>query len=196
MRRLHSKRRSALLLLLAVGCSRPNSCCEGEDEGEVQPLSDQSIYQLDHSFLDQNNVACRLSRFRGSPTLVAMIFTNCSYACPAIVNDIKRVVVEASDPNLKVLLVSMDTKRDPPAVLLQFAQNRGLDERYTLLHGDADAIAEVAAVLGVRYSEVDGGDFSHSNQIALLNREGEVHYRLQGLGVDVAPLVTAIHGLH
>ena len=126
-----------------------------------------------------------------------MIFTNCTYACPALVNDIKLTVdaVAATSP-VRVVLVTMDAKRDQPDVLLRFAQDRGLsDDRYSLLHADPDAIAEVAAVLGVRFNEVDGGDFSHSNQIVLLNQEGEICFRLQGLGMDVAPLTAAIKQL-
>lgn len=187
----------SLLLLLAAGCTRTESCCDGEEVIGGQPLSDQSIYQLDHAFRDQHNVTRHLADNRGHATLVAMIFTNCSYACPALVNDIKRAVDAVSAASsVRVVLVTMDAERDQPDVLLRFAQDRELpDDRYSLLHGGPDAIAEVAAVLGVRFSKVDGGDFSHSNQIALLNQEGEIHYRLQGLGMDIAPLVAAIKKL-
>lgn len=188
---------ASLLLLLAVACTQEQSCCDGDEVTGGQSLSDQSIYQLDHAFQDQHNVTRHLADNRGHATLVAMIFTNCSYACPALVNDIKRTVdAVAPASSVRVVLVTMDAKRDQPNVLLQFAQDRELpDESYSLLHGDSDAIAEVAAVLGVRFSEVDGGDFSHSNQIVLLNQEGEIHYRLQGLGMDIAPLVAAIKQL-
>ncbi len=193
-----SNRLATLLMVLALAsCSRTESCCEGEDVAAAQPLSDTSIYQLDHAFVDQYGVARKLVDFSGQPVLIAMIFTNCSYACPAIVNDITRSVAESgADPSLKVVLVSMDVKRDQPEVLRKFAEERGLDrDRYFLLHGDDDAVAEVAAVLGVRFNEVDGGDFSHSNQVVLLNGAGEIHHRLQGLGVKIEPLVAAIKEL-
>ncbi|MFT7537138.1 MAG: hypothetical protein ACI85K_003094 [Hyphomicrobiaceae bacterium] len=38
-------------------------------------------------------------------------------------------------------------------------------------------------------------NFSHCHQIVLLNQAGDIHYRLQGLVMDVAPLVAAIKQL-
>ncbi|MCA8964187.1 MAG: SCO family protein [Planctomycetes bacterium] len=178
---------SATILSLAAACG---------GEPVTQAASPLSIYQLEHTFTDQGGAARKLGDSRGHPVLIAMIFTHCSYACPAIVADVQRVVAAAGDPpDLRVLLVSMDHKRDLPATLAAFAAEHGLPpDRFSLLHGEADAVAEVAAVLGVRYAEVEGGDFSHSNRITLLDRDGVIVHRHDGLGEDLASLVAAVKG--
>lgn len=171
------------------------TACGGEPSAPATPDTPAlSIYQLGHHLTDQGGAARTLGDSRGHPVLIAMIFTHCSYACPAIVADVQRVVTAAGDPpDLRVLLVSMDHKRDLPATLAVFAKEHDLpSSRYALLHGDQDAVAEVAAVLGVRYAEVEGGDFSHSNRITLLDRDGVIVHRHDGLGEDLTALVAAV----
>lgn len=177
-----------LLLAMAAGFG----ACDG---GEVaKALPQMSLYQLDHVLHDQDGKQRRLAEFTGEPVLIAMMFTNCPYACPALVADIKKIFDEV-DPaqHLRVLLVSMDHVRDTPERLAAYAKEHGFDlERYTMLHASADAVAELAALLDVRYAMVDGGDFSHSNVITLLDPSGRVSYRQEGLGVEPGPFVAAI----
>lgn len=179
---------AALLLSLSAAC--------GSDVAAPATPA-LSIYQLQHTFTDQGGAVRTLGDSRGHPVLIAMVFTHCSYACPALVADVQRVVAAAgAPPDLRVLLVSMDHERDLPATLAAFAADHDLPaDRYSLLHGDADAVAEVAAVLGVRYAQVEGGDFSHSNRITLLDREGVVVHRHEGLGEDLASLVAVVKDL-
>jgi len=187
-------------LLLAGGCSdvsEPDaaSCCS--EAPAAAPLPGTSIYQLTHAFQDQDGGTRHLSDFRGRPVVMAMIFTHCSFACPAIVADLQRLLARVPGrDDVHVVLASMDVARDEPAALAAFARLHGLPAaRYTLLHGDDFAVRELAAVLGVRYAEVEGGDFSHSNLLCLLDHDGRVCARLEGLSVDATPLVEAIGGL-
>lgn len=175
-------------LVLVSPCCSP---AEGAEAGRRLP--DLSLYQLDHVFRDSTGKERRLADFRGEPTLIAMMFTHCAYACPALVADIGRVVAElGSVPCPRVLLVSMDSRRDTPDVLAAYAKEHAFDlSRYTLLHADPDAVAELAAVLDVRYAQV-GDDFTHSNVITLLDRDGRIEHRQDGLGADPAPMVSAI----
>lgn len=184
----------AAAMLLLAACGANDAQPKTVPAAPAAPAANVSIYQLDHHYTDQAGKARTLADHRGKPVLIAMIFTHCAYACPAIVADIKRTITAAGDPTeLRVALVTMDHKRDLPAVLQAFATEHGLDPaRYSLLHGDADAVVELAAVLGVRYAEVEGGDFSHSNRITLLDREGNIAFRQDGLGEDTAPLAQAV----
>jgi protein SCO1/2 len=192
----------ACLLLFAaitIGCRESDApappCCS--EAAATAPLPDTSIYQLTHDFDDQTGAVRKLADFRGRPIVVAMIFTHCRFACPAIVSDIQRLLAKAPGrDDVHVVLASMDSKRDTPAALAAFAKLHSLPaERFTLLHGAAFAVQELAAVLGVRYAEVEGGDFSHSNLLTLLDHDGAVQARLEGLSVDPQPLVDAIAAL-
>jgi protein SCO1/2 len=183
------------LAAFAAGCkedARP-TCC-GTEPAPAAPLPDTSVYQVTHVLRDQDGAERRLADFRGRPVLMVMMFTHCSFACPAIVADLKRVLEKLPGRgDVHVVLASMDAVRDEPAALAAFARRHALPkERYTLLQGDSFAVRELAAVLGVRFAEIEGGDFSHSNQIALLDHDGRIAFRLEGLGADPAPLIAAI----
>lgn len=145
-----------------------------------------SIYQLDAAWTTQDAQSVRLSTFHGNPVLLAMIFTHCSYACPMIVRDMKAITDELPDElrsDVQRILVSIDPARDTPEALSRFAKAHGLDsDTWTLLRGDAEDVRTLAALLGVRYKPDADGQFSHTNLITALNREGEIIHQQRGLG--------------
>lgn len=181
--------------------------CQGESQGSTstapnadvsaRELPEQSLYWLDSTWQDQTGQTRTLKDFRGHVTVEAMIFTNCAYACPRLLADLKALekeVPKRQRADVRWLLISMDSDRDTPEVLQAYAQEQGLDpNRWTLLHGDADAVREVAALTNVRYKQGPKGDFSHSNIINILSRDGEITHQLEGLGVDPTEGARAIH---
>jgi len=125
-----------------------------------------------------------------------MFFASCQYACPVLVNDLKRIEAALKpDQRARVgfTLVTIDPRRDTPAVLAEYRKARVLPtETWTLLHGESDDIRELAALLGVKYKEEANGQFAHSNLITVLNREGEIVHQLVGLGQDIEGTVRVI----
>lgn len=175
-------------------------CCEPlEGEYDMAALSDESLFLLEHAFEDQHAKSRRLVDLAGKPTVIAMIFTHCEFACPAILQDLRKLEEAMSQAERNAthwVLVSFDVERDVPEALAAYAEREKLDPaRWTLLHGDEDAVRELSALLGVRYKPMPAGGFSHSNRISLLNAEGELAAHIDGLNVDVTPLVQARRGL-
>ena len=86
------------------------------------------------------------------------------------------------------VLVSFDVVRDTPAALARYRAQRQLDSQWYLLHGDDDAVRELAALLGVKYKQEADGAFSHSNILTILNPAGEIVHQRAGLqgGLDTA----------
>jgi protein SCO1/2 len=138
----------------------------------------------------------KLGVFEGKPQVVALFFTHCEYACPIIVNDLRRI--EAALPpkirdRVDFLLISIDTERDTPEVLRAYRESRKLPlAHWSLLHGGAEDVRELAALLGVNYRKDARGQYAHSNTITLLNARGEIVRQLNGLNQDVAPFVQTI----
>lgn len=165
--------------------------------GEVFP--DDSLYLLPTEFTDSEGTHRHLADFRGAPTVVAMVFTHCEYACPIILEDIKQVeagVPEAQRDDINWVLISFDAERDLPEVLAAYAEKEELDPaRWTLLHADAAGVRETAAVLGVRYKQTPNGSFSHSNRVTILDAEGRVATRLDGLRFDPQPGIDRLRDL-
>jgi protein SCO1/2 len=158
--------------------------------------TDKSLYLLASTWTSDVGRQIKLGALRGRPQIVAMFFTHCEYACPILIGELK--AIEASLPpevlgKVDFLLVSIDSRRDTPAELAAFRVKRHLAaERWSLLHGQADDVRELAALLGVNYTEDTRGQFAHSNLITLLNSEGEVAFQQNGLNQDPAALVAAI----
>jgi protein SCO1/2 len=184
--------------LLVSGCARPEAPTAeeviamaspaesahahhgGEPMTADAPMTGMSIYHLDSRWTDQHGAARQLGDLRGRPQVIAMVYTNCGSACPLIVGDMKRL--EATFPDLGMVLVSIDPERDTPGRLLEFATGSQLSQRWTLLNGGEDQLMELAAVLGVRYRRVTENDFMHSNVITVLDASGEIVYRQEALG--------------
>jgi protein SCO1/2 len=141
----------------------------------------------------------KLGELRGQPRVLAMFFASCEYACPIIVHDLKRL--EAALPEelrarASFVLVSFDTERDTPAALSAFRKRMELEaEQWRLLRGGADDVAEMAALLGVKYKQDSRGQFAHSNLITILNAEGEIVHQLAGLNQDVRATAQALERL-
>jgi protein SCO1 len=173
------------------------SCCESAEAPAA--FTDKSLYQLDSLWTTDQDRPIKLSELSGRPQLVAMFFANCQFACPIIVNDMKRI--EAALPaelraRVGFALVSFDSKRDTPAALADYRRARNLPaERWALLRGRPDDVLELAALLGIRYKEDARGQFAHSNVITLLNAQGEIVRQQIGLNQDIQEMVRLVQQL-
>jgi protein SCO1/2 len=160
------------------------------------PPRSNSVYELSASLVDQDGARVGLDLFRGHPVLISMFYTTCPDACPLLIADLKRIERElpaARRAALRVVLVSLDPKRDTPGALRGLARAHGLDtSRWRLLCAPDDTVREIAAVLGIRYRQLPEGGFNHSSVITLLDPAGVVLARVEGLGQPTDALREAL----
>lgn len=181
----------------AAAAAKPAAACCAE-VAAAQPLSARSLYQLDATWTDDAGQARSLAGFRGRPVILAMIFASCEYACPVLVDDIRRLralLPEETRARTPVVLVSFDTARDTPPALRAFRERMKLDGQWTLLRGEAGAVQELAMLLGVRFKQDARGQFAHSNLFTVLDAEGEIAHQHAGLMGDVSSSAKLIAGL-
>ncbi len=163
------------------------SCCATVEAPAA--FTDKSIYQTESAWTTDQGKQLKLSELRGRPQVVAMFFASCQFACPILVNDMKRL--ESSLPaelrsRIGFTLVSFDTERDTPSALAEYRKAHALTkDRWTLLRGSPDDVLELAALLGVKYKADANGQFAHSNIITILNANGEIVYQQIGLNQDI-----------
>lgn len=182
-------------ILVASAADEP-ACCVEEKADEVPAccaesmptlmaeLPAESIYQLDFTFTDDSGAERQLSELRGHPTLMAMFFAQCGYACPLLVRDIKDVVDRLPADvakNLRILLVTFDTDRDSVEALHAYRATNELDERWELWRASPADTRTYAMVVGVQFRQEPSGDYSHSNLITLLDTDGVIAHRRTGL---------------
>lgn len=193
----------SLFIVVLYGCSQSEkkSAFIGkitkENVAPVGTISPESLYQLTDTFQTQDNKKVTLSFFKGKPIVVGMIFTHCTYACPRLTADIKNIEQDLKTENGKVnfLLVSFDSERDFPEQLKKFATSEGLDDNWTLLHGNESAVRTLSVLLNVQFQKDAEGNFSHSNVISVLDKKGDLVFQKEGLNADHAVTVSTIQNL-
>ena len=197
-----------LLLLpfavLAVSCATSSrdaasgdksSCC-ATNVGPSAAYADKSLYQLDSTWTNDANQSLKLGALQGRVQVVAMFFAGCTYACPIIVHDMKRIesaLTESVRARVGFTLVTIDTERDTPEALQVYRAAHKLPaNRWTLLNGTPDDTLELAALLGVKFKREASGQFAHSNLITVLNEHGEIIHQVAGLNQDMGETVQRI----
>jgi protein SCO1/2 len=194
----------AVLALLVAGTANatdagPASCCVPTALPATTNFTDKSLYQTESKWTTDTGKRIKLGELKGKPQVVAMFFANCQYACPIIVNDMKRIeaaLTADQRTNVGFTLVSFDTKRDTPAALAAYRLTHALPaDNWTLLHGEPDDLLELAALLGLQFKEDANGQFAHSNVITILNAQGEIVHQQIGLNQDIKETVRILRQL-
>jgi protein SCO1/2 len=115
-------------------------------------------------------------------------FTSCPSICPIVKKQILRIHDKyKNEPLLKMVSISMDTKRDSIPRLKSYSEKLGVDqERWWFLTGDKDVIFNLNEdffIVAYEDAEVPGG-FDHSGKIVLVDQEGRVRAFAEGTDKD------------
>ncbi|WP_299083673.1 SCO family protein [uncultured Paraglaciecola sp.] len=144
-------------------------------------LPQDSIYQLDSSWIDQDGNKRALSSFAGKKQIVSLIYTHCLHTCPTIVSTMQAIehkLSAAEKQDLGFILVSLTPDTDTPAVLREFAQKRQLNtDNWSLLTGSDEDVRSLAMVLNIRYQNVADNEVNHSNLISGLDSQGRLKFQ-------------------
>ena len=157
---------TALLALLLAGAPAPN------------------LYDLDVTLVDQVGKTIKLDTFRGHPVVISMFYGTCTSACPLLVAKVQSLEAKLSPSTraaVRVLLVSFDPDRDTPPQLRKLAASFGVDDRWRLAQTHSESVRDLAAALGIRYRFLPGGALSHSSVLTVLDPQGAVVTRVEGL---------------
>lgn len=177
---------------LTALCCRPVNAMASLNRASI---SEKSIFQLTDSFQTQEDKSFNLSMLKGKPAVVGMIFTHCTSACPRLTADIQNIADSLNQEKVNFVLVSFDTKRDNPARLREFSDKMGLGRNWILLHGSDDAVRTLSVLLNVQYEQDGEGNFSHSNLVSVLDKDGVLQYQKEGLGAEQGETINVIRNL-
>jgi len=195
------------LLTIAVGLAPQlsatddaRSCCSAPEPRAVSaaPLSDRSLYQVESVWTTDFGRPVKLGVLRGRSQVVVMFFASCQYTCPILLHDLKNIeaaLPETLRTNVGFTLISFDSERDTPDALNALRSRRELGSNWTLLHGEPEAVRELALLLGMNYRKDARGQFSHSNLITILNAEGEIVQQQNGVNLPPDPCVKKLESL-
>lgn len=204
MKNILFKISSALFLsVLLFSCSKND--VQGKKENmdktekmisvQKENITQNSLYQLSGAWTNQYGKEVSLNQLSGKVQVTAMIFTHCGYACPKMVDNMKAIeekLPQGLKKKVDFLLISFDSKNDTSARLNQYATQKQLDDSWTLLHGNADQVRMLSMLLQIQYAPLQGGGFNHSNAITILDKNGDISQRIEGLDINIDQAVNAI----
>jgi protein SCO1/2 len=183
--------RLALLAVLAVVLAWRSGCAGapgGSRKAAVSTTRTDAgpVLPQDAVLEDAQGRPRTLASLRGEPFLVSLVFTRCPSACPRVVSALKRLEGEA--PGARFVLITLDPEHDTPAVLADFARERGLGERWTLLRPDTNDLARIARMVGVGYGPDSVEVVAHSAVIAAVDSVGHLRERRLADGLTSSDL--------
>ena len=178
-----------LLLVLGAIIAMPLSVANAD-------YAPDSLYRLEVDLHGHNGAQGSLDMNAGSYTLVTMFYGSCPHVCPMIIStmqEAEKQLDEEHRSSLRVLMVSLDSKRDTPESLATVAKERHVDSsRWTLASASAMDVRKVAAVLGIRFRELPDGAFNHTSEMILLDPTGREITRSDKLGKPAVEFVDAL----
>ena len=117
------------------------------------------------TLVDQDGTLQNQSIFDGKHTVLMLVFTNCPFACPQIMDAAMRVQKATEDSPLQFVAMSVDPTHDTPAILKNYRDGYGADpDRWTMLTGPEGAVAGIAEA-GLQLFVTD--DTNEANTITL-----------------------------
>jgi protein SCO1 len=159
----------------------------------------RSLYQIPGTWTDQGGRPFVLSSLRGSPVLLVLFYGTCDSVCPTVVRDAKRVeslLPEDDRRRTRFVFITIDPATDSPKHLLAYARQNDLDlSRWALLNGSPEQVRVLANAIGFKYRSTGSGQYSHTIRLNVLDREGNLVEKVDGLERPLEPVAARLSAL-
>jgi len=162
-----------LAVALLTACQRAPAAIVSE--------KDRPDFGGDFTLTTQDNQPFHLSDVRGRPVILFFGYTSCPDMCPMTMSRITGAIARAGakPSDVVTLFVSVDPKRDTPAVLKEYVG--AFKTPPIALTGTDEQIGRVAAAYHASYQVVPSGTpnylVNHTTAIFLIDRRGRLrHY--------------------
>lgn len=147
---------------------------------EVFAFDGRSVYNSKSSWISQENERFALESLVGFPVVIAMIYTKCQSSCPMIISFLRefeeKMFLEIKE-KVYFVLITFD-ESETTFNLKAYLKKQNLDvSHWIFLLGTGRSIKEIAAILGIKFKQMDDGEYSHSNIISLLDKNGVLIYQ-------------------
>jgi len=143
-----------------------------------------------------------LSRYRGKPLVISLVYTSCYHTCPALTRSLAQVTRVARDAlgadSFAVITVGFDAPVDTPKRMAEFAAKQGVTlPHWDFLSGNAAQIKALTENLGFIFFPSPKG-FDHLAQLTLVDADGRIFRQIYGDTFQppqlVEPLKALIYG--
>lgn len=108
-------------------------------------------------------------------TLVFFGFTRCPDVCPITMARLAKIYGDLGEPDdVQVIMVTVDPEHDTPELVGRYAA--GFHPSFVGLSGSSGQVAEAARAFYVGFASVGGGQYTHTDVVAVVDREGRLRY--------------------
>ncbi|MDW7691274.1 SCO family protein [Flammeovirgaceae bacterium SG7u.111] len=167
-----------------------------------EPNLIDSVHRIpSFSLLNQGGEKVTEKDLEGKVYVADFFFSRCPNICIEMTSQLLRVQ-EAfeNEQDLMIVSHSVDPEHDQPAVLAEYAKEKGIDSnKWQLLTGDKPAIYELARCgyfITAKPSQTLENDFIHSDHLVLVDKEKRIRGYYSGTDrEEVDRLITEIHVL-
>ena len=132
-----------------------------------------SLFHAGWTWTDEQGRAVTFAQWRGTPIVVATIYTTCVRTCPGTLTDFRKLfdAFLREKREAQFLLVTLDPAVDTPARLREFKEARGLPEPWRLLSGSAAQTRELTDLLDIHVMDIDV-HVLHDAKITIVDPDG------------------------
>ena len=177
------------ILALAAGISMPARAAV-----EAEPLDPKAVIERSegaignrlgpHVLVDSRGDPLPLSRYRGRPLVISLVYTSCSSVCPVttqhVLQSVRKARTALGEDAFAVLTIGFDARHDTPARLTAFATTQGIDvPDWRLASADERTILALLDDLGFSFEAAAGG-FRHPTLTTIIDAEGRVYRQVYG----------------
>lgn len=165
----------------------------------VFSFSGNSIYNLNSRLINYNGEILDFSKFGGKIQVFSMIYTRCKTVCPVIISNMKaieKLLSEELKYDVNFLLISLDPDRDSVDVLKNFFNEKKFSpDRWNLCKTNKSETLRIALATGIKYKKERNDEYTHSNVIVILDKEGVIRLHHPGLDKNYDSVINLINSL-
>lgn len=157
------------------------------EEAKEKPLWNPEGVQ-EFSFTDRTGGTVTRDDLLGHPWAVCFVFTRCAATCPRLSTEMAELHRRFAETDARFVSLTVDPAYDTPEVLAEYAEIFSAKDNWLFLSGDRNATYElirdsfylpVREILGA--DRKPGFEVLHSNFIMLVDREGRIRGRYNGM---------------
>jgi protein SCO1 len=162
----------------------------------------------DFEYINQNGDLVSKKDVLGHIFVADFFFSTCPTICPIMTSQMKRLQTLTRDiDEIRFLSFTINPKKDSPEVLLEYANQYGVDlNNWDFLTGDEEATHHLGVkgfLVHARADEDEPGGFAHSPSLVLIDRSGKIRGVYDGtkteevdqLNLDIRRLLRTEYGI-
>lgn len=165
----------------------------------VFSFSGNSIYNLNSKLINYNGEVFNFPKFSGKIQIFSMIYTRCKTVCPVIISNMKaieKLLPEDLKNDVNFLLISLDPDRDSIEVLNKFFNEKKFNSSsWNLCKTDKSETLRIALSAGIKYKKENNNEYTHSNVIVILDRDGVIRLHHPGLDKNYSSIIDLIKSI-